>query len=97
MVVATVSAACAAEPRRPPEDEVRRVMFDCANGEQLEMRFFPARAVALLMRNGETIELQQQISGSGFIYSNGPTTVRGKGRELTVEIGRVGPIRCTAR
>ena len=45
----------------------------------------------------KTIELQQQPSGSGFIYSNGPNTIRGKGNDLTVEIGRMVPIQCKAR
>ncbi|MGE5621895.1 MAG: MliC family protein [Bacillota bacterium] len=43
------------------------------------------------------LELRQQISGSGFIYSDGSTVVRGKGDELTVEAGRMAPVRCVAR
>lgn len=50
----------------------------------------------MLVRGGRTLELQQQPSGSGFIYSNGPNTVRGKGDELVLEIGRMAPIRCLA-
>ena len=66
-------------------------------GESLSVRFLPAQGVAVLVRNGKTIELQQQPSGSGFIYSNGPNTIRGKGNDLTVEIGRMVPIQCKAR
>ena len=51
----------------------------------------------MLVRGGRTLELQQQPSGSGFVYSNGPSTVRGKGDELTLEIGRMAPIACRAR
>jgi hypothetical protein len=49
------------------------------------------------MRNGENIPLSQQPSGSGFMYSNGPNTIRGKGNDLTVEIGRMVPIQCSAK
>lgn len=51
----------------------------------------------MLVRNGETMELQQQPSGSGFVYSNGPTKIRGKGDDLTVEIGRMVPLQCKAK
>ncbi len=61
------------------------------------MRFIPERNVAVLLRNGDAVELPQRPSGSGFVYSNGPNTIRGKGRELKVEIGRMVPIQCQAR
>lgn len=77
------------------EDEIR-VHFSCDDGQDLEMRFFPMQDLAVMIRNGTAIELPQQISASGFIYSNGPNTVRGKGNELVVEIGRRAPINCVA-
>ena len=43
------------------------------------------------------MELQQQRTGSGFLYSNGPTSVRGKGNELILQDGRSAPIRCKTR
>ena len=61
------------------------------------MRFFPQQGVAVLLRGGQTTELQQQPSGSGFVYSNGPITVRGKGDDLSLEIGHMVPIACRAR
>jgi membrane-bound inhibitor of C-type lysozyme len=73
-----------------------RVQFQCDNGEEVEMRFFPVQGVGVLVRGGKTLELQQHPSASGFIYSNGPDTVRGKGSELTIEVGRMVPIRCRA-
>lgn len=74
----------------------RRVQFSCDDGNTIEMRFFPLQGVGVLVRDGATMELQQQVSASGFIYSNGPTTVRGKGDELRLEIGRRVPIVCQA-
>jgi membrane-bound inhibitor of C-type lysozyme len=76
--------------------KVLEVAFTCSQGESLSVRFFPDQGVAVLVRNGDTIELQQQPSASGFIYSNGPNTIRGKGDDLTVELGRRVPIQCRA-
>lgn len=75
----------------------REVAFICDNGETLSVRFFTAEGIAVLVRNGKSIELQQQPSGSGFIYSNGPNAIRGKGNNLAVEIGRMAPIQCKAK
>lgn len=61
------------------------------------MRFFAQQGIGVLVRGGEALELQQQPSASGFIYGNGPVTVRGKGSELIIEVGRMAPIRCQAR
>ena len=92
---AVLLAACAAGTEKS-EDGVRSVKFGCANGERIEMRFFPAQGVGVLVRHGKPIELQQQPAASGFVYSNGPNTVRGKGDELIVEIGRMAPLKCQA-
>ena len=97
-VATCLATACASKPPindSSPDD--REVAFTCSNGPDLSVRFFPAQGVAVLVRNGETMELQQQPSGSGFIYSNGPTTIRGKGDDLTVEIGRMVPLQCKAK
>lgn len=96
-LAALALAACTTTPQ-PGEaaTEVREVAFTCAHGETLSVRFFPKQGVAVLVRNGENIELDQKVSGSGFIYSNGPNTIRGKGDDLTVEIGRMVPLQCKA-
>ena len=88
-LLVTTVAAC-----RSPAEEVLEVQFACVNSDDVTVRFFPEQELAILLRNGEQIELPQQISGSGFIYSNGSTTIRGKGNDLTVEIGRMVPIQC---
>ena len=83
------------QPAQPPD--VLNVRFACTNGESLSVRFFTQESRAVLTRNGEDIALEQQPSGSGFIYSNGPNTIRGKGKDLTVEIGRRVPLQCQER
>ena len=98
LFVTCLSTACASAP---PVDgkspEVREVAFACANGPDLSIRFFTARGIAVLVRNGEPVELHQQPSGSGFIYGNGTTTIRGKGNDLKVEVGRMAPLQCKAK
>lgn len=97
LLIAVFSIGCAASSSRGEPTGERRVRFVCTNGEEVEMRFFPAQGVGVLVRNGKPMELQQQPSGSGFLYSNGPNTVRGKGDEIMIEIGRMVPLKCTAR
>ncbi|APB33408.1 hypothetical protein GlitD10_1088 [Gloeomargarita lithophora Alchichica-D10] len=92
-----VSALVCACNATPPAAADRNVAFSCTNGESVSVRFSPANSTAVLIRNGENIELQQQPSGSGFIYSNGSSTIRGKGDDLTIEIGRMMPIQCKAK
>ena len=84
---------------QPPTTPPARhdVDFVCDQGEKLSVRFFPQQGVAVLVRHGDTIELQQQPSGSGFMYSNGLNTIRGKGSALRVEIGRMRAIECEAK
>ena len=97
---AAVAIACTSPTPAPPTEPtpaVRTVRFTCTNGEWLSVRFFTEEARAILTRNGQDIALQQQPSGSGFIYSNGPNPIRGKGQDLTVEIGRRVPLQCQAR
>lgn len=85
--------------QQPPTTPPARhdVHFVCDQGETLSVRFFPQQGVAVLVRHGDTIELQQQPSGSGFMYSNGLNTIRGKGSALRVEIGRMRAIECEAK
>lgn len=75
----------------------RQVIFHCNNAEILQVRFNAKKELATLVRYGAEIELAQQRTGSGFLYSNGPNTIRGQGDQLTVEIGRMMPIECVAK
>lgn len=95
LALGLATSACSTPPP-VPATPFSEVAYTCQHGQSLAVRFFPEQGVAVLVRNGQTIELQQQPSGSGFIYSNGPNTVRGKGNDLTVEIGRMVPWQCQA-
>ena len=96
LIICTLSA-CSTESKQDSADTTKDVQFTCANGESISVRFFVGQESATLFRNGQEIELKQRPSGSGFIYSNGPNTIRGKGDELMVEIGRMLPIQCIAQ
>lgn len=72
----------------------RRVMFRCATGEELEMRFFPVQGVAVLVREGRNAELQQMPAASGFRYEGAGYRALGKGRALRIEQDGVEPLDC---
>ena len=99
-------AACANHTPTPdavaeiavPKVEHTIIHYQCQpDNRDIEMRYFPVHGVAVLVLDGTTHELQQQVSGSGFWYSNGKYTVRGKGDSLWLEIGRMMPIDCQAK
>ncbi len=58
------------------------------------MQFYPEQGRSVMRRSGWTVELPKQPADSGYAYSNGPTTVLGKGNELTIQIGHLAPIWC---
>jgi membrane-bound inhibitor of C-type lysozyme len=97
LVTCLVSACSSPSPTSGSLAQELDVTFSCTNGESLSVRFVNERSIAVLTRNGESIELAQQPSGSGFIYSDGPNTIRGKGKDLSVEIGRMVRLECKAR
>jgi len=70
------------------------MQFACGNGEKVEMQFYPEQGRSVLRRSGWTVELPKQAAESGYTFSNGPTTVHGKGNELTIQIGHLAPIWC---
>lgn len=83
------ASACAA----PTVDEIH-ALFACDDGRTLDVVFVPERDVARLAWEGDTLELPQQRTGSGYAYSNGRVGLRGKGSELQLEIGRRAPVDC---
>jgi membrane-bound inhibitor of C-type lysozyme len=70
------------------------MQFACGNGEKVEMQFYPDQGRGVLRRSGWTVDLPKRAAETGYAYSNGPTTVLGKGNELTIHIGHLAPIWC---
>lgn len=89
LLAAVATTACAA----PTAEEIH-ARFACDDGRTLDVVFVPERELARLAWEGGTLELPQQRTGSGYAYSNGRVGLRGKGRELQLEIGRRVPIDC---
>ncbi len=87
--------AAAATIGVPPTKQTR-TSFKCDNDETIEVRFFPDQGIAVLVRGGENIELNQEPAASGFKYSNGQTIIQGKGDELMLNVGMMATATCKA-
>ncbi len=87
--------AAAAAANLPVTNESRGT-WDCDNGETIELRFFPDQGIAVLVRGGENTELQQERVASGIKYSNGTTTIQGKGDEIILNVGMMATTKCLA-
>lgn len=85
-------AACATAPEAPTE-----VTYECDRGDPLVVVYDRDAGTAVLVRGDDRVTLAQEPVGSGFAYRAGPTAIRGKGDDLTVEIGRMVPLQCRAR
>lgn len=48
----------------------------------------------MLVRGGQNTELQQERVASGFKFSNGQTTVSGKGDEVKLNVGMMATATC---
>lgn len=88
---------CTTTPSKQDAMADTQAHFTCDRGEDVTVRFLADNGHAVLIRNGQEIHLHPQPSASGFVYSNGPNTIRGKGDELRIEIGRMMPIVCKAK
>lgn len=75
----------------------RMVHYACERGETLEVRYRSQPDVAVLSYHGQRFELPIQPSGSGFAFGDGRRTLRGKGDAITLEVGRMVPLRCTVQ
>lgn len=87
------TAEAAAKAGLPVTNESRG-MWDCDNGETIELRFFPDQGIAVLVRGGQNTELQQERVASGIKYSNGQTTITGKADEIKLNVGMMAGTTC---
>lgn len=71
------------------------VTYHCQRGESIDVLF--TSSAAILTRNSEQHTLAQQPTASGFLYSNGKISIRGKGENIILEIGRMAPLDCSAQ
>jgi membrane-bound inhibitor of C-type lysozyme len=98
LLLLALGVACSGSSNVPGTSaaSAERVRFLCDNAETVEIQFLPDRGIALFdSGNGQNpVELPQQPAASGFHYTNGRITVRGKGDEIRVEIGGGPSLRC---
>ena len=52
--------------------------------------------IAVLVRGGQNVELNQEPAASGLKYCNGQTTIQGKGNELMLNVGMMAAANCKA-
>lgn len=91
-------SACVGSSQRGGSQGFNDVVFDCERGgSSIEVRFFQDDTMAVLTRNGTQIDLSHKPAGSGFLYTNGQTSIRGKGDDLNLIIGRMAPIHCSKK
>jgi hypothetical protein len=50
----------------------------------------------VLVRGGQSTELQREQAEQGMRYSNGQTTVSGYNLDYVVQIGMMAPVQCKA-
>ena len=99
LLVAVLTTGCASVPAEKVAfgERSNNMQFACGNGDKVELQFFPEEGMSVLVRNGWTVGLPEQATDTGYAYSNGPTTVRGQGNEMTIQIGYLTPIWCRGR
>ncbi|QSX33543.1 MliC family protein [Shewanella avicenniae] len=72
------------------------VNFLCKNDTALQVKFNNQQQYAEIHYQGETIQLAQQPSASGFYYANAQQQLRGKGKSLTLQLNPAQQIQCVA-
>jgi membrane-bound inhibitor of C-type lysozyme len=94
--VALMLAGCAGSEKLPTMKDYTEVSYLCERGSSVLVRFYEDQGLAVLVRNDEEFELQQESAASGFFYTNMKVSIRGKGEEISIEIGRMAAIPCHA-
>ena len=77
--------------------DYNEVIFTCGREESVLVRFYPSNGSAILVRDEQTFDLKQEPAGSGFLYTNRRVSIRGKGEDMSIEVGHMAPIKCHAQ
>ncbi len=99
-LLALLLAGCAPLASAPPArgageaTGLRTVFYRCDDGERIEVRFFALQGVAVLVRDGRTLELQQVPAGSGFAYEGAAVRLQGQGEALTLSTPVMPSLAC---
>lgn len=80
----------------------KNIKYTCNRGTELSVNFIlknndSGKTIAIINGFGEqAIILPKKAVASGFLYSNGKYTLRGKEEHATWTIGRMTPFQCSA-
>lgn len=97
VVVALLTPLLLCSCAQPAPGQGNVVTYDCADGQQMQVRYGPGPQAVLSM-DGASLRLPQLRSASGIRYGNGKTTLYGKGGDAFVERdGRHIADRCHAK
>lgn len=91
-LVAASLVGCATHPSDGAVTE-RRVSYSCEGGPDLTV-VYAGNVARVVQPDGSTVELPEQVTGSGFAYGTPMHSLRGKGSELTYTVGRMVPRQC---
>jgi hypothetical protein len=87
-----VLAACAAKPEKITESRNYNGTFLCDGSQQVKVRFTPFRAA--LESAGAIVEMAQQPTSDGFLYTADGQSLRASGNEATWTDGAGAVHRC---
>lgn len=85
---------CSNTPIQAEKTHYTEVLYTCERGGETLVHFYKQKDIAMLIHNKDIIELKREASASGFFYTNYKTSIRGKGNEMSLLIGRMAPIKC---
>ncbi|MFT7006593.1 MAG: membrane-bound inhibitor of C-type lysozyme [Cocleimonas sp.] len=84
-----------------PQTNTENVKYTCNRDTLLSVTFSTPNSgndkkIAIINSFGnQAIILPNKVAASGFLYSNGKYSLRGKGKQATWTIGRMAPFRCS--
>ena len=67
---------------KTPENQTNTTVFTDFDGQKLEVTFDSSKHTASFNFNDEEVKLDQQQSGSGFVYANETYLLQGKGNDV---------------
>lgn len=89
-----ITTACAPLHNKT-EAEYYTVQYLCQQGDSFAVQYYHHGAEAVLIQSEQQTVLNREPTASGFAYGNGGTvTLRGKGDEVQLIIGRKAAVTC---
>ncbi|MEI6895744.1 MAG: MliC family protein [Colwellia sp.] len=94
IIVPLLLIACTHSENLPSTQSYNEISYVCERGKPVLVRYYKNEELAVLIREEQTIELHQEPTASGFLYSNMKVSIRGKGSNISIGFGRMVPMSC---